>query len=85
MSHRCVLMASAGLLYYDYCLTFAREVNWILPSVRRRWTVIHFIFYLNRYIPLVGQIPILARYYLPAANPPSTVSDHFGTNASVIL
>ncbi|KAI0260278.1 hypothetical protein BC834DRAFT_1044681 [Gloeopeniophorella convolvens] len=45
------------VLYYDYALTFAREVELFWPH-RARLNGISIVFFLNRYVSIVGHIPI---------------------------
>ncbi|TBU31242.1 hypothetical protein BD311DRAFT_776228 [Dichomitus squalens] len=44
-----------AILYYDYALTIVAEVErfWM-----RRWSLVSLIFFLNRYLSLLGHIPV---------------------------
>ncbi|OAX31723.1 hypothetical protein K503DRAFT_870510 [Rhizopogon vinicolor AM-OR11-026] len=44
-------VAAAGLLVFDYCITFGDEIRWTL---RRRWGVPAVMFILSRYAPFIG-------------------------------
>ncbi|TFK21183.1 hypothetical protein FA15DRAFT_758890 [Coprinopsis marcescibilis] len=55
---RCITVAALVVVYHDYFLTLSREVHWIWPS-SRGLSLIPAIFYLNRYLALVG-FPLLA-------------------------
>ncbi|TFK21184.1 hypothetical protein FA15DRAFT_758891 [Coprinopsis marcescibilis] len=44
------------LVYYDYILTFTREVNWMWST--RGFSVVPILFYANRYVALIG-LPML--------------------------
>ncbi|PIL23501.1 hypothetical protein GSI_14813 [Ganoderma sinense ZZ0214-1] len=50
----------AGILYYDYTLTFGMEVDrfW-----KRRASFASFVFYFNRYLVFLGHIPVLYEFY----------------------
>lgn len=48
-----------AILYYDYALTFAREVEHFWPSPYRTGSWVSVIFFLNRYLAIFGHIPIL--------------------------
>ena len=47
-----------GILYYDYLLTFSREVEYFWPISRPCMNGISVIFFLNRYLAIFGHIPI---------------------------
>ncbi|KAI0264364.1 hypothetical protein BC834DRAFT_259551 [Gloeopeniophorella convolvens] len=49
------------ILYYDYLLTLSREVRWFWPggNKRSKFGVFGFVFLANRYIPIVGSLPVL--------------------------
>lgn len=49
-----------AILYYDYALTLSTEVErfW-----RRPWSLVSFGFYLNRYLSLLGHIPVMYEFY----------------------
>ncbi|KAJ8596255.1 hypothetical protein M405DRAFT_197774 [Rhizopogon salebrosus TDB-379] len=44
-------VAAAGLLVFDYCITFGDEVRW---TFRRRWGIPRLAFILSRYMPFIG-------------------------------
>ncbi|KAN0136075.1 hypothetical protein V8E53_005935 [Lactarius tabidus] len=48
-----------AILYYDYALTFAREVEYFWPNPYRSGSWVSAVFFLNRYIAILGHIPIL--------------------------
>lgn len=52
----------AAVLYFDYLLTLGDEVRFVWPT--KRLTLVAIVFYLNRYISLLGYIPILFGRYL---------------------
>jgi hypothetical protein len=48
------------ILYYDYTLTFSREVEFFWPRKNRvGW--VSSIYFLNRYVAIFGYIPIVLR------------------------
>ncbi|KAF8256888.1 hypothetical protein EI94DRAFT_1762127 [Lactarius quietus] len=47
-----------AILYYDYVLTFSREVKYFWPNTSRRGSWVSVIFFLNRYFAILGHIPI---------------------------
>jgi len=49
------------VLYYDYVLTFSMEVQRFWPQRGFSWAV--FFFYLNRYLSLLGHIPLVIEYF----------------------
>jgi len=59
----CVATAAFTILYYDYALTFHLEVNRFWKMRRLTWA--SSLFYLNRYLSLVGHIPVIVQYFLP--------------------
>jgi hypothetical protein len=61
VSHRVVAYCreSLAILYYDYTLTFAREVEHFWPNPYRTGSWVSAIFFLNRYFAIFGHIPIL--------------------------
>ena len=59
------LSAHAALLYYDFILTLPGEVHYIW---RRSFSVVSLLFLINRYLSLLGYIPVIY-FYLNA--PPS--------------
>lgn len=42
------------ILYYDFLLTFDDEVRFFW---HRKWNSVTILFFLNRYLPLVGHVP----------------------------
>lgn len=60
------------ILIYDYGLTLSMEVDryWLRPS----WTLSLVLFYLNRYITLLGHIPIVLFFFLPPSRTKGAVS-----------
>jgi hypothetical protein len=46
------------ILYYDYTLTFSREVEFFWPHENRIGCV-SFLFFLNRYVAIFGYVPIV--------------------------
>ncbi|KAH6913312.1 hypothetical protein BKA70DRAFT_1397349 [Coprinopsis sp. MPI-PUGE-AT-0042] len=64
---KCIVAVSSGLLYYDYFLTLPREVAWVWQAPRKcSWMTI--IFYINRYLLLVGQPIVLFRSFWPSSD-----------------
>jgi hypothetical protein len=55
----------AVILYYDYFLTLPMEIERFWPQRTFSWAL--FLFYLNRYLALLGEIPIIILYFLPKA------------------
>ena len=51
----------SAILFYDYALTFWMEVErfW----ARGRPTVISSCFFLNRYLALLGHVPVMVEFY----------------------
>ena len=60
----------AAILLYDYCLTFIAEVErcWLA----RRLNLSLGFFYLNRYLTLLGYIPIMLDYFWLTSSPNKT-------------
>ncbi|KAI0264626.1 hypothetical protein BC834DRAFT_970579 [Gloeopeniophorella convolvens] len=55
------LLASAVVLYYDYLLTLAREIEFFWPPKNRLgWA--SSLLLINRYVSIIGHIPILKSY-----------------------
>ena len=50
-----------AILYYDYLLTFPLEVGRFWLFHETNWATA--LFYLNRYLSLVGHIPIAMEYF----------------------
>jgi hypothetical protein len=49
------------ILYYEYALTFSMEVERFWAQ---RFSWASFFFYLNRYLSLLGHIPVTMEYFL---------------------
>ncbi|KAH9916252.1 uncharacterized protein BXZ73DRAFT_105882 [Epithele typhae] len=52
--------AGFAILYYDYFLTFSLEVERFWS---RRFTLVSFAFFLNRYVLLLGHIPVIFEFF----------------------
>ncbi|KAI0673081.1 hypothetical protein C8Q78DRAFT_1068538 [Trametes maxima] len=63
-------VASIAVLYYDYCLTFSMEIERFWQSARL--SLVSSLFVLNRYLGLLGPIPVLVEYFW---NLPTQVRD----------
>ena len=51
------------MLYYDYLLTLPREIQFLWPPHNRQsWFTL--AFFLNRYIPIIGVLPIAVSYFI---------------------
>ena len=59
-----------AVLLYDYCLTFIAEVERCWVARRLSWSL--GFFYLNRYLTLLGYIPIMLEYFWSTSNPNKT-------------
>ena len=56
-------LAPAAILYYDYALTLATEIERFWPPKRRLgWASCTFL--INRYISVVGHVPVFAQSFL---------------------
>ncbi|KAJ2914502.1 hypothetical protein MD484_g5903, partial [Candolleomyces efflorescens] len=68
-AHKYVVVVASAILYFEYCLTLSREVDWVWNSKPRiTWT--HVLFYLNRYLPLFGHIVFLLQLlWIPREHP----------------
>lgn len=55
------------MLYYDYCLTFEREIEHFWK--RARFTVVSTLFVTNRYLGLLGPIPVVLEYFTQLPSP----------------
>ncbi|KAI0807434.1 hypothetical protein C8Q74DRAFT_1362936 [Fomes fomentarius] len=55
------------MLYYDYCLTFQREIEHFWK--RARFTVVSTLFVTNRYLGLLGPIPVVLEYFVQLPSP----------------
>ncbi|KAI1794503.1 hypothetical protein LXA43DRAFT_995301 [Ganoderma leucocontextum] len=51
-----------SLLFYDYCLTLGIEIEHFWK--RARVSAVSTLFVLNRYLSLLGQIPIIVEYFV---------------------
>ena len=52
------------LLYYDYVLTLPREIQFLWPPHNEQgWFTL--AFFINRYIPIIGVLPIAVSYFVP--------------------
>jgi len=60
-------MAAFTLLVYDYCLTFALEVERFWQSRRLNWA--SGFFYFNRYVSLLGHAPVMMEFFWSTSNP----------------
>ena len=62
------------MLHYDYCLTFGTEVEHFWK--RARMSFVSILFVLNRYLGLLGPVPVIAEYFavLPSLVSSSVVS-----------
>jgi Family of unknown function (DUF6533) len=73
---------SIVILYYDYILTLHREIRFLWPPHNKQgWFTIACL--LNRYIPVLGYLPLVVSYFIKLDFPvrPSSVS-HRSTNKS---
>jgi len=51
------------MLYYDYMLTLHREIQLLWPPHNEQgWFTL--AFFINRYIPLIGVLPIVVSYFI---------------------
>ncbi|KAI9436126.1 hypothetical protein F5148DRAFT_1294683 [Russula earlei] len=58
-----ISVSSAVILYYDYLLTLEREIRFLWPPHNKQgWFTTACL--LNRYIPVIGHIPILVSYFI---------------------
>jgi len=55
-------VCSTALLYYDFCLTFSDEIEYVW---RRQWSFITVLFIFTRYFAVLGTVFILLFDYLP--------------------
>ena len=52
------------MLYYDYLLTLPREIQFLWPPHNTQgWFTL--ACFLNRYIPIIGVLPIVVSYLIP--------------------
>ncbi|KAI0695282.1 hypothetical protein C8T65DRAFT_744073 [Cerioporus squamosus] len=61
---RYVSTVAFAILYYDYALTVDTEIERIW---RRPWSLVSFGFFLNRYLSLLGHIPVMYEFYASMA------------------
>jgi hypothetical protein len=53
------------ILYYDYMLTLPREIQFMWPPHNKQgWFTLAFLA--NRYIPLIGILPAVVSFFIPA-------------------
>jgi Family of unknown function (DUF6533) len=53
-----------AMLYYDYLLTLHREIQFLWPPHNKQgWFTL--ACFLNRYLPLIGLMPITVSYFIP--------------------
>ena len=71
-----MLIIWPAILIYDYCLTFVAEVERCWAVRRLNWALV--FFYLNRYLTILGYIPIMLEYFW-------LTSDQNKTEVSVLL
>ena len=56
-----------AMLYYDYMLTLPREIEFLWPPHNKQgWFTL--ACFLNRYLPVIGLLPIAVSYFV-AVNP----------------
>ncbi|KAI0647197.1 hypothetical protein C8Q79DRAFT_611506 [Trametes meyenii] len=60
-SNNYLAVASLTLLYYDFCLTFTAEVERFWKTARL--SLFSALFVLNRYLGLLGPIPVMLEYF----------------------
>jgi len=60
-------LISFTILYYDYFLTLSWEVDRIWKTSGLSWATA--FFYFNRYICLLGHIPVIVEYFWSTSNP----------------
>ena len=58
-----ISLAFKALLYYDYTLTFGAEVSrfWRCRVGRHSWGTVG--FFLNRYLAILGHIPVIWEFF----------------------
>ena len=61
-----MLIIWPAILIYDYCLTFVAEVERCWAVRRLNWALV--FFYLNRYLTILGYIPIMLEYFWLTSN-----------------
>ncbi|KAF9534351.1 hypothetical protein CPB83DRAFT_902292 [Crepidotus variabilis] len=66
--NRCVSAAALVLLYYDYVLTLSDEIErYWMPN--RKITIASALFYMNRYLSLLGHLPNIVEYFWISTDP----------------
>jgi hypothetical protein len=60
-------LVSFAILYYDYVITLSMEVErfWTFQS----FTWASFFFFLNRYLSVVGHIPVVVEFFWTTPHP----------------
>ena len=62
MTRRMKLLLLAGVLFYDYALTFEMEKSRFLSPPQCNWGTT--IFLLNRYVAIFGHFPVIAEIFI---------------------
>ena len=57
----------AAILYYDYLLTFQLEVDRLWSVGRYTWASV--LFFVNRYLALLGHIPVIYEFFWTEHHP----------------
>jgi len=58
-----ITIAAAVILYYDYILTLHREIRFLWPPHNKQgWFTMACL--LNRYIPVLGYLPLVVSYFI---------------------
>jgi len=65
------------VLYYDYALTFSMEVQRFWTQRTFSWAL--FFFYLNRYLSLLGHLPVIVEYFASGISEAPNVCGHLQT------
>ncbi|PIL24117.1 hypothetical protein GSI_13869 [Ganoderma sinense ZZ0214-1] len=73
-------VAAFTVLYYDYALTFTDEVNYFWKSASL--SVFSTLFVLNRYLGLIGTIPIIVEYFADIPETAAMIPKSHPENAS---
>ncbi|PPQ71634.1 hypothetical protein CVT26_010595 [Gymnopilus dilepis] len=66
--YNCTLWAAFVILYYDYLLTLKTEIKWYWCSIDnqpRRFSLARVLFFLNRYVSIIGNIPVILPFFAP--------------------
>ncbi|KAI0748268.1 hypothetical protein C8Q80DRAFT_1270696 [Daedaleopsis nitida] len=69
------------LLYYDYSLTFSREVDHFWKRARLSWAST--LFVINRYTGLLGPIPVVLEYFVQLS--PERYHQYYAILSQVIV